>query len=533
MKIMCKYITISFISSMMLVLAAPPYDLWPLALTGLIPILICMRQLPPIYAAGITGLTFFFAIFMCTSWWIPVLNRFAHLSFLTSFCIAVCICLYQSIAYGVWGYVCCFLKKRYQMHWMISAPLFIVFAETLLPFMFKIYLSITVWRAWPLTQIAEIGGPPAVSGVIVLINLILLETYLYFKGKPASVKAIKVGCISLLVIMVFGYYRANHIGSAIDNQELTVGLIQPNFGIVTIQQRNQNGSNYLDVLRKASQSLKNENVDLIVWPESSWPYLFDRTLKKDYPDGHPWKLLHNHNARLFFGCLSHTFGTSFVLNSSVLISKNGDISGIADKNRLIPFAETIPFANTFQSIAKKWQNQIPEWPEIARGNTSKLLEDGPLKIAALICSEDLHMTDTHKIARQDSNLLISVVNDAWFKDSAAAYQHLALASFRAIETRRYLVRGTNTGVSAIIDALGRVQVEGSLINASDNKYHPADIYVGQVSLIQNIAAAPYTALFFPYVCLAVMIALIIPVQDQYIYHRSYALFKKINKFRRI
>ena len=77
----------------------------------------------------------------------------------------------------------------------------------------------------------------------------------------------------------------------------------------------------------------------------------------------------------------------------------------------------------------------------------------------LVCYEDILPEFTNQAVRHaDPELLVNMTNDAWFGDTLEPWQHLALAQFRAIEHRRYLVRGTNSGVSAVVDPVGRVVV---------------------------------------------------------------------------
>jgi apolipoprotein N-acyltransferase len=77
----------------------------------------------------------------------------------------------------------------------------------------------------------------------------------------------------------------------------------------------------------------------------------------------------------------------------------------------------------------------------------------------LICYEDILPSFTNKlVAATSPELLVNMTNDAWFGNSSEPWEHLALAQLRAIEHRRFLVRSTNSGVSAIVDPVGRVVV---------------------------------------------------------------------------
>jgi apolipoprotein N-acyltransferase len=66
----------------------------------------------------------------------------------------------------------------------------------------------------------------------------------------------------------------------------------------------------------------------------------------------------------------------------------------------------------------------------------------------------------------DANLIVSLANDGWFGDSQEPWLHLALARFRAVEQRRFVVRATNSGISAVIDPLGRVLQQTPLLEST-------------------------------------------------------------------
>jgi apolipoprotein N-acyltransferase len=84
----------------------------------------------------------------------------------------------------------------------------------------------------------------------------------------------------------------------------------------------------------------------------------------------------------------------------------------------------------------------------------------------LICYEDILTSFTNRLVRKGNpELLVNITNDAWFGDTSEPWEHLALAKFRAIEHRRFLIRSTNTGVSAIVDAAGRTVVQSGTFKA--------------------------------------------------------------------
>ena len=493
------------LTGLLIVFAAPPFDLWPLAFVCLIPIYLALKDAPPLQAFGIGWLAgFLMLVFGCT-WWVGLLESFAKLSALESIGMMVLFCGYQALVYGIWAGVCSFLWKRFQMSWLVTGPLVIVVCEALFPFFFKMYLAIMVWQAWPFTQGAEIGGPAAVSGLIVLANIVLAEMLLTVMEKRRIGRAVIVGAIVFLAITATGFSRAMYVDSCRkDAPSMRVGIVQPNFGVVTAEERKMDGVRYIRALRNASVAAAKHDVDLTVWPETAWPYPMDRKMAHDYPKGHPWELKKKIGGRLLFGTLTNSTAEEEVHNSAVLVSESGEIAGRYDKNRLLPFGEYIPFEKEFPKKAEELRENMPHWPEITPGDTGRVLSDQDLRAGVLICSEDIKKYDSEK-DNVKPNLLVSLVSNAWFGATAAPAQHLALASFRAIEMRRDFVRATNTGVSAIVDAAGRVMQHGPLLDVRQDEPEPATVITGNVSLLEIGTVGKMVRRFFSFVVLGVLI----------------------------
>ncbi len=496
----------ALLSAILLVLAAPPYDLWPLALIALVPLYLSIRKESMLRAGGLAWLTGTVAIAGASHWWQPLLKDFAHLSAPSSLGLTLAICAYQGLVFALWAAACVLLTRKFKVSWLLAGPLCFALAEVAVPFIFKLYLGITVWRAWPLIQIAELGGPAAVSALVVFINLIAAEVILAIHAHRMPGWAVKAGTFVLVLILAAGCIRALHIAYIQrEAPQLRAGLVQPNFGVLSPQDRKRNGHKYIRTLRKATLNLSSQNADLIIWPETAWPYLFDQRMQREYPKGHPWQLRPGAKGQLLFGALTHTFGEDDVNNSVVLVSDTGAIAGRYDKSRLVPFGEYIPFSEKFPDRAKRLRKRLPQWPDIKPARSPQLLTDGKLRIGVLICSEDIDPAYVHQVARKNPNLLVSIVSDAWFGNSAAPGQHLALAAFRAVETRRYLARSTNTGVSAIVDAVGRLKLEGPLYQVKVGRPLPATALSDTIALLETFAIGPYTVKYFPYLCLTTLV----------------------------
>jgi apolipoprotein N-acyltransferase len=144
-------------------------------------------------------------------------------------------------------------------------------------------------------------------------------------------------------------------------------------------------------------------------------------------------------------------------NTALSTDKTGEINARYDKTYLLMFGEYLPFGDTFPQLYK-WS---PHSGRFSAGTKLDplFIETGGKKhvVSTLICYEDILPGFTNKLVSYGNpELLVNITNDAWFGDSTEPWEHLALAKFRAIEHRRFLVRSTNSGVSAIVDPVGRV-----------------------------------------------------------------------------
>ena len=189
---------------------------------------------------------------------------------------------------------------------------------------------------------------------------------------------------------------------------------------------------------------------LIVWPETAIPAFAAEVPETLDALG---TLARDSNTTLLAGIPRvDPADSSRYFNSVVQL---GATEAYYDKRHLVPFGEYLPF--------DRWLRPLLDFLQVPMSNFSSgdiaqppIVVDGHV-VGVSICYEDAYATEIAR-ALPDAGLLVNVSNDAWFGDSIAPHQHLQIARMRALEAGRYLLRATNTGISAVIDDRGRVVV---------------------------------------------------------------------------
>ncbi|HEY6878598.1 MAG TPA: apolipoprotein N-acyltransferase, partial [Polyangiales bacterium] len=196
---------------------------------------------------------------------------------------------------------------------------------------------------------------------------------------------------------------------------------------------------------------KTTKLDLLVWPESAFAWFLPERIKNVRRIVFHDRL---HVPTLFGGLsIRERNGEVEPYNTAYMTDADGSIVGTYDKTYLLAFGEYIPLGDRFPQIYEL----SPHSGRFVAGKHVQPVPFGRYRIAALICYEDILPSFVARAVRAgDPHLLVNMTNDAWFGDTHQPWQHLALAKLRAVEHHRTLVRSTNSGVSAIVDPVGRV-----------------------------------------------------------------------------
>lgn len=190
--------------------------------------------------------------------------------------------------------------------------------------------------------------------------------------------------------------------------------------------------------------------DLIVWPEAALPDLAN--YYSDYI-GAAWSAARRRNSAVLMGVIRQDLDAGDDVAFNSLLGMGDGEPAFYDKRHLVPFGEYFPVPEWVRTWMRL--RNLPYSDFTAGAPRQPLFELAGLNLAASICYEDAYPSMLLSETR-NSDALVTVTNDGWFGRAGARYQHLQIARMRALESRRYLLRAANDGVTAIVDPWGRV-----------------------------------------------------------------------------
>lgn len=425
-----------------------------LAWIALIPLLIAMEDSSTREAFRI-GLTCGITAYALILYWLNIVfTQYGHLPWSISAAAYLLLVLWLSLFYALSTYV-----ARMGEHAGIKAAFTLPVAWVAFDFIRSFLFSGFAWamlghsqfRTLPLIQIADLAGVYGITLLIVLANIVLHRALRAVSGAgvPYPVKSAIIVLILLIGTLFYGFNRLNESYNTY-TKPLRIALIQGNIP-QDVKWSPEFRERTIDTYVRLTQEASKEGIDLIVWPESAVPFFFqDEPLQA----ARIRNLAREMNAYLLFGSPAHELrnGKSIFLNSAFLVSPSGETVGRADKLHLVPFGEYVPLGNILTFINKI----VVGIGDFAPGEQAIPLDMGSTKLAVQVCYEVIFPELARQYANAGARVIVAITNDAWFGRSSAPYQHLAISTFRAVETRTPLIRAANTGVTAIVDQNGHI-----------------------------------------------------------------------------
>lgn len=393
------------------------------------------------YACGIVW-------YVGTCYWVyDTMHQYGGLASPIALFVLLLFALYLGLYHGAFGLLLSLLARRdsYNRLALVAAPFLWVAVE-----LARTRISGFPWDLLgtaqidnvPLTRIATFTGVYGLSFEIALVNVALASAFLVPRAKR---KTLLTASLSAAVLLQAGKWMPAPILPA----DHTAVLLQQNLPVAesepwTTEEFTRNLREFSSLSLQATAS---QRPDLIVWPESPAPFLTNDMIFRDAVSN----LARQSQSWLVVGSIG-VDSPQRVFNSASLVGPTGEWDGRYSKIHLVPFGEYVPFASVF-SFASGLTQAVGNFTP---GTSRAPLQAGNQRLGIFICYESIFPNEVRQLVAQGAQVLVNISNDGWYGDSGAWAQHLNQARMRAVENHRWLLRDTNTGLTASVDPYGRV-----------------------------------------------------------------------------
>jgi apolipoprotein N-acyltransferase len=339
-----------------------------------------------------------------------------------------------------------------------------------------------------LTRLAPITGVYGISFVVAAVNALWLLR-IHLKQRRYTWPVLTVACVAIVLLYVVFSRRA--VPPIHEGTQATATLLQENLEVGAEATSEGPPLTKSEMLRTFSQlslfppagevcdgipelpgtqcagSVASQQgadsggarylqpTDLIVWPEAPTGFLeSDPEFRAAIS-----RLARAAEAPMIVGNLGIDTDSAVkrgydLYNSADFIQPDGSFVGRYDKMHLVPFGEYVPYKKLFFFAGKL----LDDVGDLDPGTRRSVFTTGGHRIGTFICYESVFGDEMRQYARMGADVLVNISDDGWYGDTSAAWEHLNMVRMRAIENRRWVLRATNTGVTAAIDPYGRVVV---------------------------------------------------------------------------
>jgi apolipoprotein N-acyltransferase len=394
-------------------------------------------------------------------WIYPTMRQYGGLNAPAAFGCLILFCLYLALYHGAFGLGVSLLagESSFSRRALLLSPFLWVAVE-----LARTRISGFPWDLLGITQVDNVAlahvsrftGVYGVSFEIMVVNAALASAFLLAKLKVPRErwKSLLLACVIAIVILQSGRW----ISPEVLMGDRSARLVQQN---IPVLEGSEWTKEYFDgtlrdltLLSLNPVGSQSKHADLIVWPESPAPFYstdpaFRESLSTIARESGAWTLAGSLGIR---NASETPERATQVYNSGNLISPQGEWVARYDKIHLVPFGEYVPFKRVFGfagGLTKEVGDFLP-------GTSRAPLEAGDTRLGVFICYESIFPYEIRQSVANGAQVLVNISNDGWYGDSGAYAQHLRQARMRAMENARWLLRATNTGVTAVIDPYGRV-----------------------------------------------------------------------------
>lgn len=337
---------------------------------------------------------------------------------------------------------------------------------------------------YPITyQIADITGIWGIIYLMVFPQAFLSDWILAFahsekvdakRRLKSNVIEISIYLILVLISLIYGANRLSYWENRESDDTIRIATIQHNHDSWKGGYRTYR-NNFNNLKRYTTESLQ-YNPDLVVWSETAfvpsiswhtkysaegtvWEDIHDLTLDfVEYAESIKVPLLTGNPKSVIKDESKPPYDEEGNKNSeeynTVVLFKDGKIEGEYVKQHLVPFTEHFPYEKQLPWLYKLLKSMDYNW--WIPGTESTVFDLNGVKFSTPICYEDSFSSLDALFVKNGADLIINMTNDNWSKKASAEWQHAEIAAFRSVETRKSMVRGTNSGITCLILPTGEI-----------------------------------------------------------------------------
>jgi len=450
-------VALAIVSGALFVLSFPKFGHPAFGWIALTPLIVALTG-ATLRRAFLLGLTTGIIYFTGTLYWITgVMAMYGGLQTWVAVLINAGLIAYLALFPALFALITRRIVMAYGRSVLMAAPVVWVATElgrayiTSFPWELLGYSQVTVL---PIAQLASLFGVYGVSMLLAAVSAALAFAATARRWAPlVAVLAV------VLAVAVWGSRRVAASEWTRAGEPIRIGMIQGNVDQGQKWDVTRASAIFQDYVNLTRQAIR-EGSQLVLWPESSTPFLFEENL----PAANVVRTLAEQaRVPIVFGSDQIERGRpDRYFNSAFLVRADGTTGGVYRKMHLVPFGEYVPFQRLLFFAAPLTEQAGTFSPGL---NPELLPVDGH-RLSVAICYEVVYPDLVRQFVAGGSELLTTITNDAWFGRTSAPMQHFQQAAMRAIENGRYLVRSANTGISGIVDPYGRVLAQTPIFESA-------------------------------------------------------------------
>lgn len=441
-------------SALLCTLTLPPIGWWPLAPLSLAPLAVAVARSSVTRAAWLGLLHGVLTNGFATYWIVRPLCDLAGQSLLASLLVFATLAVFQGVRTAAAGALSA-VGLRSGLPLTVAFPVALVSAELCYPLALPWYAALFALGCPAWAQLAAVGGPLLVSLWLAVVGAAVGAVVCARDGRSRRA-ALALAAGVLVTVTLGGLARLRLIDSDVSRAPVVrIGVVQGNLDAVVAERRDP-----VERYRALTHELtaRTANLDLVVWPETA--------VSRPVRESHLSELAHETASgfaspaaarALLIGVVTEGdlagapavsgAGNGTLKNSALLSDSRGTILGRYDKRALVPIGEDSALSLLGVRAITAFTRGDPRPAPALLGH----------RLGLSICYEDmLYRAFGRSVREQQPDLLVNLTSDVWFRGSPGPSLHLALASLRAVEHGRYLLRATTTGLTALIDPGGRI-----------------------------------------------------------------------------